>query len=143
VELVSAPDGAWLAMVAEHKGALPAAALHVLTRVPVVVFAQVRDADGGLLAVARGTVTGGTGTAGTGAGADRWLGVTLMQVAPRARRQGLAGHVMRELAAWGSRAGATRAFLQVEERNTAATALYGRLGFHTHHTYLTRRCPAS
>jgi GNAT superfamily N-acetyltransferase len=127
VELLGAPDEAWLGMVAEHKGPLPAAALHVLTRVPTVVFAQVRD-RGGLLAVARGTVTG----------PGRWLGVTLMQVAPAVRRRGLARHVMRELAGWAAGAGAVRAFLQVEERNTQATSLYAGLGFHTHHTYLTR-----
>jgi GNAT superfamily N-acetyltransferase len=131
VELSDAPDDAWLAMVARHKGALPPAALHVLTRVPRVVFAQVRGPDGDLLAVARGTVTG----------PERWHGVTLMQVAPHARRRGLARHVMRQLAAWAASAGSTRAFLQVEERNAAATTLYGRLGFRTHHTYLTRRAP--
>jgi GNAT superfamily N-acetyltransferase len=133
VELVDRPDDRWLAMVAEHKGTLPAAAVHVLTRVPLVVFAQVRDADGGLLAVARGTVTG----------PEKWHGVSLVQVAPAARRQGLARHVVRGLAGWAARAGSTRAFLQVEERNSAAVALYGRLGFHTHHTYLTREAPTS
>jgi GNAT superfamily N-acetyltransferase len=132
VELADAPSPAWLAMVAEHKGTLPPAALHLLSGVPGVVFAQVHDAAGGLLAVARGTVTG----------PDRWHGVTLVQVAPGARRRGLARHVTRSLAAWAARQGAMRAFLQVEERNVAATTLYGRLGFSTHHTYLTRQAPA-
>jgi ribosomal protein S18 acetylase RimI-like enzyme len=98
-----------------------------------VVFAQVRDADGDLLAVARGAVTG----------PERWLGLALLQTAPAARRRGLAGHVTRALAQWAQQHGATRAYLQVEERNTAAVTLYGRLGFTTHHTYLTRVAPAA
>ncbi len=131
VILADTPSDDWFAMVAEHKGALPAAAVRVLTGVPGTVFAQVRDTGGGLLAVARGTVTG----------PDRWHGVSLLQTAPAARRRGLAGHVTRAMAQWAVRHGATRAYLQVEERNTPAITLYGRLGFTTHHTYLTREEP--
>jgi GNAT superfamily N-acetyltransferase len=131
VELPDSPADDWYAMVAEHKGTLPEAAARVLTGVPTAVFAQVRDADGDLLAVARGAVTG----------PDRWLGLALLQTAPAARRQGLAGHVTRALARWAQQHGATRAYLQVEERNTPAVTLYGRLGFTTHHTYLTRVAP--
>jgi ribosomal protein S18 acetylase RimI-like enzyme len=49
--------------------------------------------------------------------------------------------VVRGLAQWAAQRGATQAYLQVEERNTAAVTLYGRLGFSTHHTYLTRQAP--
>ncbi|GAA0416532.1 N-acetyltransferase [Actinoplanes capillaceus] len=132
VELADAAGDDWYAMVAEHKGTLPAAAIRILNGVPERVFAQIRDAEGDLVAVARGAVTG----------PDRWLGVSLVQTAPAARRQGLGRHVMRGLAQWAAQRGATRAYLQVEERNTAAVALYGRLGFSTHHTYLTREGPA-
>ncbi|RZU50174.1 acetyltransferase (GNAT) family protein [Krasilnikovia cinnamomea] len=131
VELADAPTDDWFTMVAEHKGSLPEAAVRVLTGVPETVFAQVRDADGELLAVARGTVTG----------AGRWHGIGLLQVAPRARRQGLAQHVLRAMAGWAAQRGASRAYLQVEERNTSAVALYQRVGFDTHHTYLTREAP--
>ncbi|MBW6433242.1 GNAT family N-acetyltransferase [Actinoplanes hulinensis] len=131
VELADAAGDDWYAMVAEHKGTLPAAAIRILNGVPERVFAQIRDAEGDLVAVARGAVTG----------PDRWLGVSLLQTAPAARRQGLGRHVMRGLAQWAAQRGATRAYLQVEERNTAAVALYGRLGFSTHHTYLTREAP--
>lgn len=131
VELADAPGDDWFAMVAEHKGTLPAAAVRVLTGVPELVFAQVRDADGGLLAVARGAVTG----------PGRWLGVSLLQTAPAARRRGIAQQVLGGLAQWAAQHGSTRAYLQVEERNTAAVALYARLGFSTHHTYLTREAP--
>ena len=133
VEPADVPSDEWFAMVADHKGSLPAAAVRVLTGVPEVVFAHVRDADGGLLAVARGAVTG----------PDRWLGVSLVQTAPQARRQGLGLHVLRGLAQWAAQRGSGRAYLQVEERNTAAVTLYGRVGFVTHHTYLTRVAPVS
>jgi GNAT superfamily N-acetyltransferase len=132
VTLADAPTDDWLTMVAEHKGTLPEAAVRVLTGVRGTVFAHVHDTGGGLLAVARGTVTG----------PDRWHGISLLQTAPGARRRGLGRHVVRAMAQWAARQGSTRAYLQVEERNAAAVALYGRLHFTTHHTYLTREHPA-
>ncbi|MFU8851585.1 GNAT family N-acetyltransferase [Micromonospora sp. SL1-18] len=131
VELTTAPSDDWLAITADRKGGLPDAARHVLTAVDRVRFAQVY-AGGALLAVGRGTVTG----------AGRWLGLTLIEVRPEARRQGLAGRVVRALVDWGVAEGATHAFLQVEQRNAPAVALYRGLGFTTHHTYLTRVAPA-
>jgi GNAT superfamily N-acetyltransferase len=131
VELARAPTEDWFAMVAEHKGALPAAARRVLTAVPESVFAHVRGADGELIAVARGTVTG----------PQRWHGIALLQTAVGMRRLGLAAHVLCAMAVWAADRGAARAYLQVEEHNTAAVALYQRLGFTTHHTYLTRVAP--
>ena len=131
VELADTPTDAWYAMVADHKGALPPVARQLLTGVADVVFASVRDEDGGLLAIGRGAVTG----------PDRWLGVSLVQTAPAARRRGLGQHLVRAVAGWATQRGATRAYLQVEERNTGASALYQGLGFRTHHTYLTREAP--
>ncbi|MEV4492378.1 GNAT family N-acetyltransferase [Micromonospora coxensis] len=130
VELAGAPSEDWLAVAAGRKGGLPDAARHVLTAVDRVRFAQVY-ADGTLLAMGRGTVTG----------PNRWLGLSLIEVVPEARRRGLAGQVIRALVEWGRAEGATRAFLQVEQRNTAAVGLYRSLGFTTHHTYLTRVAP--
>ena len=132
VELADSAGEDWFAMVAEHKGTLSATAESVLTAVPDVVFARVHDADGDLIAVARGAVTG----------PDRWLGISLLQTAPAARRRGIAQQVLGGLAQWATQRGSTRAYLQVEERNAAAVALYGRVGFSTHHTYLTREAPA-
>lgn len=130
VELATAPSDDWLAVVAGRKGGLPDAARHVLTAVDQVRFAEVYD-DGELIAIGRGTVTGG----------GRWLGLTLIEVLPRARRQGLATRVVRALVEWGTALGATHAFLQVEQRNAAAVALYRSLGFTTHHAYVTRVAP--
>ncbi|WP_320066383.1 GNAT family N-acetyltransferase [Micromonospora sp. RTGN7] len=130
VELVAAPSDNWLAIAAGRKGSLPDAARHVLTAVDRIRFAQVY-ADGELIAIGRGTVTG----------QGRWLGVTLVEVLPHARRQGLATRVVCALADWGAALGATDAFLQVEQRNTPAVVLYRALGFTTHHTYLTRVAP--
>ncbi|MET8264344.1 GNAT family N-acetyltransferase [Micromonospora arida] len=130
VELATAPSDDWLAIAAGRKGGLPDAARHVLTAVDQVRFAHVY-AEGTLVAVGRGTVTG----------QGRWLGLSLIEVLPAARRQGLARRVIHELANWGVSGGATHAFLQVEQRNTAAVALYQRLGLVTHHTYLTRVAP--
>ena len=132
VELADAPNDDWFAMVAEHKGTLPDTARRILTGPAEVVFAQVRDADGALLAVARGAVTG----------PGRWLGVSLLQTAPQHRRRGLGRQVLHGLAQWAGQRSSSRAYLQVEERNTAAVTLYARAGFATHHTYLTREAPA-
>ncbi|MEU3453194.1 GNAT family N-acetyltransferase [Micromonospora sp. NPDC006766] len=131
VELTAAPTDDWFAAVAGRKGDLPDAARHVLTAVHRIRFAHVY-ADGRLVALGRGTVTG----------ERRWLGLTLIEVLPEARRQGLASRVIRALADWGAAEGATHAFLQVEQRNAPAVALYRKLGFTTHHTYLTRVAPA-
>ncbi|MFG1775471.1 GNAT family N-acetyltransferase [Micromonospora sp. NPDC049051] len=130
VVLATGPSDDWLTVAAGRKGGLPDAARHVLTAVDQVRFAHVY-ADGALLAIGRGTVTG----------QGRWLGLSLIEVLPEARRQGLAGRIIRALADWGAATGASRAFLQVEQRNTPAVALYRTLGFTTHHTYLTRTPP--
>lgn len=129
VHLTERPSDAWLDMVAGRKGALPAVARHVLAGGAEVRFPTVYDADGRLLAVARGVRDG------------EWLGLFLVEVAAAARRQGLARHVMAALAQWAVRAGASRAYLQVEEHNEAAVGLYAGLGFTTHHRYVYRDAP--
>lgn len=126
VRLSGAPSEAWLTVAAGRKGGLPGAARHILTAVRTLRFAEVYADGGDLLAVARGAVT------------SNWFGVSLVEVVPEARRQGLAQHVIGALARWAGENGATRAYLQVEERNTAAVGLYQRLGYTTHHHYLTR-----
>jgi N-acetylglutamate synthase len=140
VRLDPEPDDAWLAVVGARKGSLPPAARHVLTAAPAVVFAsvnlrlagpaQVPAHDDRDWAVARGALAGG------------YLQVALLEVAPEARRRGLARHVTRALAEWGRQNRAGTAFLQVESTNATALALYGRLGFTVHHEYVTRTATA-
>jgi GNAT superfamily N-acetyltransferase len=125
VRLDAEPGEDWLALVAGRKGVLPAAARHLLTAVPQVRFARSDTDSGAPAAVARGVV------------GDGWLGLSLIDVLPEHRRRGLASAVIRALAHWAVGVGARRAYLQVEEHNGPALALYARLGFSTHHAYTT------
>jgi GNAT superfamily N-acetyltransferase len=131
VDLTASPSEDWLRVAGDRKGGLPDAARHILTAVPQIRFAHVYGQPGDLLAIGRGAVT----TDG------RWLGLSLIEVAPEARRRGLAHQVVGALSSWAATLGVRRAFLQVEERNTPAVTLYTRLGFTTHHAYLTREAP--
>jgi GNAT superfamily N-acetyltransferase len=121
------PSAEFLDLLRARRAGLPAAAEHVLTSVPEVRFAEVRADDEGLLAIARGAVV------------EDWLHLGLVDVVPAARRRGLARTASNALATWALGRGATRAFLQVEKRNGPAVRLWSRLGFTTHHTYVTYR----
>ncbi len=126
IELLREPTEAWFAGVGGRKGGLPPAARTILTGVPGARYAAGFSPDGDLVATARGTVT------------DGWLGITVVGVEPGQRRQGWARRLTRALVGWAVRAGAERAFLQVEETNTAARQLYEGLGFRTAHKYVVR-----
>ncbi|MFF5226191.1 GNAT family N-acetyltransferase [Dactylosporangium sp. NPDC000521] len=132
VTLDASPSDEWLTAVAGRKGPLPPSARDVLTGVPAVRFASLRDPAGALLATGRGCVADPEG---------RWLGLSLIGTDERARRQGLARRVIGTLLTWAAATGATDAYLQVEQRNTGAVALYEKLGFTTHHVYQTRVLP--
>lgn len=66
------------------------------------------------------------------------VGLTDIQTAPDARRQGYAGHLVAALLAWGREQGATRAYLQVVRANGPARRLYDRFGFAEAHHYWYR-----
>jgi ribosomal protein S18 acetylase RimI-like enzyme len=127
VRLDDAPDEAWLAAYRQAAGPLPAVARRVMTNHPSVVFASVRDADthGGAraLAVARATVDG------------RWAGLSAVEVAPDARRRGLARLVSAAALREAGRRGGRQVQLAVQADNDAAIPLYDELGFVTHHDY--------
>jgi ribosomal protein S18 acetylase RimI-like enzyme len=135
VALLERPSDGFLSLVAARKQSLPQAAMQILLGTPEVRFAhRYSGADGRsarsraeaeLVGIARGAV------------ADGVLHLSVVEVVESARRAGIASDLSRALAAWGRSAGAVRAMLQVEERNTGAVALYGGLGFTTHHSYIT------
>ncbi|MEV7781434.1 GNAT family N-acetyltransferase [Kitasatospora sp. NPDC088351] len=70
-----------------------------------------------------------------------WACFGAIEVAPYARRAGLATALMAVLAARAAEEGATGACLQVEAENDGAIALYDGLGFTTSHTYHYARLP--
>jgi N-acetylglutamate synthase len=135
VRVDDAPDEAWIAAYHYRGGPLPASARSVIENGDQLGFASVRSASvgpagGGVLAIARGSVDRG------------WLGVTAVEVAPAARRQGLAGVVLSALAQWASGLGAHSCYLQVAVENEAALALYLGTGFVDHHRYHYRVPPS-
>ena len=76
-------------------------------------FALLRE-DGRVLATALGTLSPG------------WLGLSCLAVREDARRRGIARAMLAALASWAQ--GAERLWLEVEDDNAPALALYGRLG---------------
>ncbi len=84
-----------------------------------------------------GVVTASLGGVASGVAAcdGDWVGFRSIEVDPGHRRQGLGLAVMDALLEWGAEQGATTAYLQVLGHNEPALALYGGLGFTTHHAY--------
>jgi GNAT superfamily N-acetyltransferase len=133
VRLDTAPPDAWFAAVAGYKGGLPDLARQIVTGVPLACYAGIYATDGSPIAVGRGVI------------ADQprqWLGISLVTVDPAHRRRGLGRAIVGSLARWAADTAATQAYLQVEERNSAAVAMYAPLGFTTHHAYVTWTAPA-
>lgn len=65
-------------------------------------------------------------------------GIFAMRTAAHARRRGYARAVLGTLIAWAATAGATRLYLQVEDGNDGAIALYRDHGFETVYDYRYR-----
>ncbi|MFG2649122.1 GNAT family N-acetyltransferase [Streptomyces sp. NPDC048436] len=105
----------------------------VLASGPSVWFASVPGAlaDEGPAAIGRCVVDG------------RWAGFMAVEVDPAHRRRGLATAVMAALSRQALAEGASAAWLQVENDNEGARALYGGLGFAAHHTYHHYRYPSA
>jgi ribosomal protein S18 acetylase RimI-like enzyme len=71
----------------------------------------------------------GPAAAGTASFSHGWAGIHGMRTALQCRGRGLAGQVLRALAQEAIARDMERFFLQVDEGNTAALALYQRAGF--------------
>ncbi len=95
-----------------------ASRLSILRRARGSLFAAIR-LDGRIVAV---------GCAGLAHG---WCGIHGMRTLPAVRGRGLARSVIAALAREAQARGLSQAFLQVEQGNTVALSLYGRLGFTT------------
>ena len=134
VRLDDEPGDDWLALYhfRGQPGPPPPIARTILTSAPWQAFASARDGD---RTVAIGRV------AGAGAGEGHWAGLTAIEVDPDYRRRGLAAAVTTALIAEAARRGAAHVFLQVEDNNEPALALYHRLGFTEHHGYHYRVAP--
>ena len=130
VELRPEPDQAWLGRYRHGGRQLPPVARRLLLSAPFQAFASIRR-DGGTVAIGRIAVTAG------------WGGLTAVEVHPGYRRAGLATAITAALAGAAADQGAASLYLQVEEDNTAALALYARSGFTGHHRYHYRIAPAT
>ena len=129
VVLAREADEAWLARY-QRKG-IGEVALKVLADGPSVWFASVPGEGAAPAAIGRCVVDG------------RWAGFAAVEVDPAQRRRGLATAVMAALARRALDEGASAAWLQVEDDNAGARALYDRMGFAAHHAYHHHRAPES
>lgn len=123
-ELATRPDAGWAA-VFTGPGFEPADAAHrlaLLSRSPDAAYATVRAGE---TAIAVGCVAFGHG----------WASVHGMRTAQDRRGEGLAGRVLAALAQAAAARGIDKVFLQVEEGNAPARALYARAGFETRWRY--------
>ena len=119
-------DAAWFALYCVGEEAPPAQAAvrqTILQRIRLPCAYATLHCDGVPVAVALGVVEAG------------WLGLFNVVTLPAYRRQGAARALLAALADWAARHGAGNAYLQVMERNTAAQALYARVGFTTAYGY--------
>jgi N-acetylglutamate synthase len=129
-DVASAPDAGWAAVFLGD-GFDPvdgASRVKNLSKTPGSVYASVREA-------------GRTVAAGAGAFSHGWASVHGMRTAATHRGQGLAGRVLAGLAEAAALRGIDQVFLQVEEGNVAAQALYQRAGFQTAWKYVYWRLP--
>ncbi|MFM8610691.1 MAG: GNAT family N-acetyltransferase [Burkholderiaceae bacterium] len=126
VTLLDTPDEAWCALflgdgVGAGAGAgageaEAASRTRILRRAQHAVYAQVQ-------------VEGETVATGMGSYSEGWASVHGMRTRPAHRGQGYAGAIVRALAREALRRQLPQMFLQVEQSNTGAQALYRRLGF--------------
>jgi N-acetylglutamate synthase len=130
VDLAPEPGQAWLERYHYRGQQLPPVARQLLMSAPFQAFASIRR-HGSTVAIGRVAVASG------------WGGLTAFEVDPGHRRAGLATTITAALAAAAAGHGANGLYLQVEEDNQAARALYVHSGFTDHHSYHYRIEPVS
>jgi ribosomal protein S18 acetylase RimI-like enzyme len=125
------PDEDWLACYHYRGQQLPPVARRLMLSAPWQAFASLREA-GQTVAIGRVAAAGG------------WAGLTAIETDPAHRRRGLARRVTAALArvALTADVAAGGLYLQVEDGNAAARALYLSMGFAEHHRYHYRVAPA-
>lgn len=94
----------------------------------LIAFAVVRGDNGEALSVGRVAIDTRSG----------YAGIAALATAEQARRRGLARIVLRDLLAFAAENGAENTYLEVEEENAPALALYTSLGYATAHRYHSR-----
>lgn len=123
-ETTDSPDAAWAALfLAEGFDPVDGASrVKALSRAHGSVYASVRE-------------NGKTVAAGAGAFSHGWASVHGMRTDQGFRGRGLAGRVLAGIADIALRRDIARVFLQVEDVNVSALALYRRAGFETAWSY--------
>lgn len=119
-ETANSPDEAWAALFL-GEGFDPvdgASRVNTLSRARGSLYASVRE-------------SGKTVAAGAAAFSHGWSSVHGMRTDQASRGRGLAGRVLAGLADAAIHRGMERSFLQVEDGNASALALYRRAGFET------------
>lgn len=127
------PQDRWLRLY--RAGGIPPQAKEIMGSGARYCYATVyHETSGEPLAIGRAVLAGPTA---------EWVGLAGIETAPEARRRGLARLIIKTLLDWAARQGARYTMLEVAEGNEAALALYGRMGFTTHHHYHYRPLPTA
>jgi len=129
VDVTADPDEGWLGLYRYRGERPPPVSRRLLKSAPWQAFGSV-VLDGRTVAIGRVAIAAG------------WAGLTAVEVAPDYRRRGLGMTITRALvAAAVARGGVAGLYLQVDDANAAARALYHQAGFTDHHAYHYRASP--
>ncbi len=129
VQIESTPTSEWFDAYFRHAGFSDRA---MLARRGIITDIKLDKA----LASVR--VNGDVVGVGLGVVSNSWMGLFSIVTSPQHYRKGIALSVNHAIAKWGANLGATLAFLQVEEENKSAQALYEKLRFTTLYNYWYR-----